>query len=169
MSVLLFALRCAAKVILPAARCWPHWLLCFSFIKRERDNCRNPDFGPQQTERMTSLDDAGRRSSSSAVAKGLKHMDALKNPEFAPRRAMLGVVQPPATVQTPSPLLGASRRPGRGAEGGMPANVLTELNSVLSKSGRRAASNHWQQERSGCSVRQAAQAQPGRWRARCRS
>lgn len=112
---------------------------------------------------MTSLDDAGRRPSSyvasqpksNAAAKGLKHMDALKALEFPPRRASLDVGQPPrfsstspsrplATVPTLLPPLGAkgvNRRPVRGAEGGMPANVLTELNSVLSKSGRGAASN----------------------------
>lgn len=120
---------------------------------------------------MTSLDYGSRRSSSNAAAKGLKHVDALKNLEFLPRRASLGVGQPPATVQKPSPPMGAkgaSRRAGWGAEGGMPANVLTELNSVLNKSGRSAASNHWQQVRSGCYVRWAVQAEPEGWRVRCK-
>lgn len=94
---------------------------------------------------MTSLDDGGRRPSSFAPAKGLMHADALKNLEFPPRRASLGVGPPPATAQTLPPPFGAkgvNRRPGRGSEGGMPASVLTELNSVLSKSGRSAANNH---------------------------
>lgn len=94
---------------------------------------------------MTSVDDGGRRPSGFAPAKGLKHVDALKNLEFPPRRASLGVGQLPATVQTLPPPFGAkgvNRRPGRGSEGGMPANVLTELNSVLSKCGRGAANNH---------------------------
>lgn len=93
---------------------------------------------------MTSLDDGGRRTSSFAPAKGLKPVDTLKKLEFPPRRASLGVVQPAAVPTFPPPLgaKGVNRRPGRGAEGGMPADVMTELNSVLNKSGRSAASNH---------------------------
>lgn len=94
---------------------------------------------------MTSLDDGGRRASSFAPAKGLKPVDALRNLDFPPRRASLGVGQLLATAQRLSPPLGAkgvNRRPGRGAEGGMPANVLTELNSVLRKSGRGTGGNN---------------------------
>lgn len=118
----------------------------------------------QLTDRRISLDDGRPRPTKDAAfqhkvnttAKCLKHTDMLKAPESRLRRPPVGVCQPqhlssqtlPRNMQ-PQPLpippqhrsKTLSRRPAPGREGGMPPNLLNELNSVLNKTGRTAKSD----------------------------
>lgn len=116
------------------------------------------------TDRTISLDDSGPRPTSysalqqktNTAAKGPKHIDMLRAPEFPPRRTSVDACQPqrfsspsPSRHAQPAPLpmipqggaRNTNRRPTLGVEGALPSNLLNELNSVLSKSSRGAKSN----------------------------
>ena len=121
---------------------------------------------PQLTDRRISLDDSKSRAAKDAAlhhktnttANCLKHIDMLKAPQVPHRRSSVDVCQhqhlaspSPSRHLKPMPLpvppqsgcKTISRRPALGVEGIMPPNLLNELNSVLSKTGRSAKSNDW--------------------------
>ncbi|XP_073331305.1 arf-GAP with Rho-GAP domain, ANK repeat and PH domain-containing protein 2 [Pagrus major] len=118
----------------------------------------------QLTDRRISLDDGRSRPTKDAAlhhkttttANCLKHIDMLKTPQVPHRRSSVDVCQHqrlpsplPSRHLQPMPLpvppqsgcKTISRRPALGGEGIMPHNLLNELNSVLSKTGRSAKSN----------------------------
>ncbi|KAM4611838.1 LOW QUALITY PROTEIN: arf-GAP with Rho-GAP domain, ANK repeat and PH domain-containing protein 2 [Polymixia lowei] len=109
----------------------------------------------QPTDRKFSLGDANPRTVKDAIlhhktgtlTNRLKPNDCLGLPEAAHRRATMGVCQPqhcPSTSASAHPVSprrvakSPSRRPVPGGEGMMPPNLLSELNSVLKKTGRSA-------------------------------
>ncbi|XP_076581754.1 arf-GAP with Rho-GAP domain, ANK repeat and PH domain-containing protein 2 isoform X2 [Chaetodon auriga] len=118
----------------------------------------------QLTDRRISLDDGNPRPTKDAAlhhkttttANCLKQIDMLKAPEVPHRRSSVDACQP-QRLPSPSPSRHSqptalpvpsqsgcktiSRRPVLGGEGIMPPNLLNELNSVLSKTGRIAKSN----------------------------
>lgn len=127
---------------------------------------------PQLTDRRISLDDSKSRAAKDAAlhhktnttANCLKHIDMLKAPQVPHRRSSVDVCQhqhlaspSPSRHMQPMPLpippqsgcKTISRRPALGVEGIMPSNLLNELNSVLSKTGRSAKSNDWRGEKWG--------------------
>uniref|UniRef100_UPI003AAFC4B0 arf-GAP with Rho-GAP domain, ANK repeat and PH domain-containing protein 2 isoform X1 n=1 Tax=Centroberyx gerrardi TaxID=166262 RepID=UPI003AAFC4B0 len=113
----------------------------------------------QLTDRKFSLGDprtvkdASPHHKTGAAANCLRRNDLLAAPEAACRRSSVGVRQPqhcpsPSSSRHPLPMAlpvpphsvskSPSRRPVPGGEGMMPPNLLNELNSVLSRTGRSA-------------------------------
>ncbi|KAM8747595.1 arf-GAP with Rho-GAP domain, ANK repeat and PH domain-containing protein 2 [Acanthopagrus schlegelii] len=124
----------------------------------------NHIFSKQLTDRRISLDDSKSRAAKDAAlhhktnttANCLKHIDMLKAPQVPHRRSSVDVCQHqhlaspspsrhlklmPLPVPPQSGCKTISRRPALGVEGIMPPNLLNELNSVLSKTGRSAKSD----------------------------
>ncbi|KAM9335311.1 arf-GAP with Rho-GAP domain, ANK repeat and PH domain-containing protein 2 [Symphorus nematophorus] len=123
----------------------------------------NSNSSNQPTDRRISLDDGNPRPTKDAalhhktntIANCPKHIDMLKAPKVPHRRSSVDVCQPkrlpspsPSRHLQPMPLpippqsgcKTINRRPALGGEGIMPPNLLNELNSVLSKTGRSAKS-----------------------------
>ncbi|XP_041820950.1 arf-GAP with Rho-GAP domain, ANK repeat and PH domain-containing protein 2 [Chelmon rostratus] len=114
----------------------------------------------QLTDRRVSLDDGNPRPTKDAAVhhktNAPKHTDVLRAPEVPYRRPSVDVCQP-QRLPSPSPsrhlqpmalpippqsgCKTISRRPALGGEAIMPSNLMNELNSVLSKTGRIAKSN----------------------------
>lgn len=120
---------------------------------------------PQLTDRIIPPDDGNPRPTkdaaiqqkSNTIANCLKQNDTVKFPEVPRRRTSLDACQP-QLLRSPSPTRHTqpmalpvprqsgcksttSKRPVLGGEGIMPPNLLNELSSVLSKTGRSAKSN----------------------------
>ncbi|XP_039997410.1 arf-GAP with Rho-GAP domain, ANK repeat and PH domain-containing protein 2 [Xiphias gladius] len=124
---------------------------------------------PQLTKRRISLGGVNQGTAkdgglfqTNTTANSPKHNNLLKAPEVPHRRPSLDVGQPP---QLPSPSLSrhsqpmalpdpprrgsktTSKGPALSREGMMPPNLLNELNLVLSKNGRSAKNDDWQEEK----------------------
>ncbi|TKS92897.1 Arf-GAP with [Collichthys lucidus] len=130
----------------------------------QKNSTLNNNFSKQPTDRRISLDDVNARSTkdaalhhkTSTTANSPKQIDMFKAPEIPHRRRSVDACQPQRFTSTlpsrhmkpmPLPLPPQSgcktigKRPVLGREGIMPPNLLSELNSVLSKTGRSAKSN----------------------------
>ncbi|XP_040886964.1 arf-GAP with Rho-GAP domain, ANK repeat and PH domain-containing protein 2 isoform X2 [Toxotes jaculatrix] len=113
------------------------------------------------TNKQGTTKDAGLHKTNT-TANHPKHNHQFKVPEVPQRRPSAGIVQPP-WLPPPSPSRHSqpsalpeppksgcqttSKRPALGGEGMMPPNLLNELNLVLSKTGRSAKNNDWQEEK----------------------
>ncbi|XP_045077647.1 arf-GAP with Rho-GAP domain, ANK repeat and PH domain-containing protein 2 isoform X1 [Coregonus clupeaformis] len=122
----------------------------------KQKNCKNPsdrklslnNSTPPIGEEKTSNSEecSSLQHKTAIVAKCLKQKDRLVFPETGQRKGSAGVIQPqrcPSSRPEPQAPQGGvknpNRRPVLGGEGGlMPSNLLNELNSVLSKTGRSA-------------------------------
>ncbi|XP_023276619.1 arf-GAP with Rho-GAP domain, ANK repeat and PH domain-containing protein 2 isoform X2 [Seriola lalandi dorsalis] len=117
---------------------------------------------PPMIHRRISLGDGNQETTTDA---GL-HNNLLKAPEVQHRRSSVDIGQPPR-LPYPSPSLSlprhlkpmplplppksgcktTSKRPTLGGEGVIPSNLLNELSLVLSKTGRSAKNNDWQEKK----------------------
>ncbi|GAA6216344.1 arf-GAP with Rho-GAP domain, ANK repeat and PH domain-containing protein 2 [Lates japonicus] len=129
----------------------------------------NHNFSKQLTNRRAFLGGGNQGTNmdvgvpkTNTIASFPKKNNLLRAPEVPFRRPSLDVSQPPR-LPCPSPSRHSqpmplpvppksgckttNKKPALGREGMMPPNLLNELNSVLSKTGRSAKNNDWQEEK----------------------